>query len=96
MWVEDIEQACEQVEAAGATHLMGNKSGDPNSFYEVKYRDPHGQRLRHHHQWLEGRDQGREAGLTKIAAPAHTGAAACPAAPLYYCRPIIFRMRTAR
>lgn len=42
MWVEDIEQACEQVEAAGATHLMGNKSGDPNSFYEVKYRDPMG------------------------------------------------------
>lgn len=42
MWVEDIEQACEQVEAAGATHLMGNRTGDPNSFYEVKYRDPMG------------------------------------------------------
>jgi len=42
IWVDDIAEACEQVEAAGATHVMGNKSGDPNSFYEVKYRDPQG------------------------------------------------------
>ncbi|MEE8332226.1 MAG: VOC family protein [Alphaproteobacteria bacterium] len=43
IWVDDVEEACEKLEAAGATHVLGNKSGDPNSFYEVKYRDPQGQ-----------------------------------------------------
>ena len=42
IWVDDAEEACKKVEAAGATHIMGNKSGDPNSFYEIKYRDPMG------------------------------------------------------
>ena len=37
-----VEEACEKVEAAGAKHVMGNKSGDPNSFYEIKYRSPMG------------------------------------------------------
>ncbi len=43
IWVDDIEDACRKVEAAGATHVMGNTSNDPNSFYEIKYRDPQGQ-----------------------------------------------------
>jgi methylmalonyl-CoA/ethylmalonyl-CoA epimerase len=43
IWVDDIDAACDKVEAAGATHVLGNKSGDPNTFYEVKYRDPQGQ-----------------------------------------------------
>ncbi len=42
IWVDDIDDACEKVEAAGATHVLGNKSDDPNTFYEVKYRDPQG------------------------------------------------------
>lgn len=42
MWVDDPEEACARAEAAGATHVMGNKSGDPNSFYEIKYRTPEG------------------------------------------------------
>lgn len=42
MWVDDAEAACKQVEAAGAKHVMGNASPDPNSFYEIKYRDPMG------------------------------------------------------
>jgi methylmalonyl-CoA/ethylmalonyl-CoA epimerase len=42
IWVDDAEKACAKVEAAGATHVMGNKSGDPNSFYEIKYRSPMG------------------------------------------------------
>jgi lactoylglutathione lyase len=42
MWVDDIKAACRQVEAAGATYVMGNDSGDPNTFYEIKYRDPQG------------------------------------------------------
>lgn len=42
MWVDDIDAACKQVEAAGAKHVMGNASGDANVFYEIKYRDPLG------------------------------------------------------
>ncbi len=42
-WFDDVEEACEQVEAAGAKHLMGNKSGDPKSFYEIKFRTPMGE-----------------------------------------------------
>jgi methylmalonyl-CoA/ethylmalonyl-CoA epimerase len=42
VWVDDAAEACKKAEAAGATHVMGNKSGDPNSFYEIKYRSPMG------------------------------------------------------
>ena len=42
IWVDDIDDACKKAEAAGATHVLGNKSDDPNTFYEVKYRDPQG------------------------------------------------------
>ena len=42
IWVDNAEEACAKAEAAGATHVMGNKSGDPNSFYEIKYRSPMG------------------------------------------------------
>jgi methylmalonyl-CoA/ethylmalonyl-CoA epimerase len=42
IWVDDVDAACRKVEAAGAKHITGNKSGDPNSFYEIKYRDPMG------------------------------------------------------
>lgn len=42
VWVEDVEAACRQAEEAGAKHVMGNASGDPNSFYEIKFRDPMG------------------------------------------------------
>lgn len=43
IWVDDVDEACKKLEAAGATHVMGNKSGDADSFYEIKYRDPQGQ-----------------------------------------------------
>ncbi len=42
MWVDDLAQAEEQVKAAGATHFQGRAPNTPNSFYEVKYRDPSG------------------------------------------------------
>ena len=42
-WFDDVEEGCEQVEAAGATHVMGNKSGDPTSYFEIKYRTPMGE-----------------------------------------------------
>jgi methylmalonyl-CoA/ethylmalonyl-CoA epimerase len=42
MWVDDIEEACRKVEAAGAKHVMGSRADDPTTFYEIKYRDPLG------------------------------------------------------
>ena len=42
MWVDNLEQAEQQVKQAGATHFQGRPPNTPNSFYEVKYRDPTG------------------------------------------------------
>ena len=42
MWVDDIEEARRKVEAAGATFVMGEHTGAPGAFYEIKYRDPLG------------------------------------------------------
>ena len=42
MWVEDLAQAEEQVKQAGAVHYQGRPPNTPNSYYEVKYRDPTG------------------------------------------------------
>lgn len=42
MWVDDIAEARRKVEAAGATYVMGNEAQGPDSFYEIKYRDPLG------------------------------------------------------
>src|SRR5512134_2968835 len=42
VWVDDLAQAEEQVKQAGAVHYQGRPPNTPNSFYEVKYRDPTG------------------------------------------------------
>jgi lactoylglutathione lyase len=42
MWVDDLAEAEEQVKQAGAVHFQGRPPNTPNSFYEVKYRDPTG------------------------------------------------------
>ncbi|HKA40856.1 MAG TPA: VOC family protein [Burkholderiales bacterium] len=42
MWVDDLAQAEEQVRQAGAVHFQGRPPNTPNSYYEVKYRDPTG------------------------------------------------------
>lgn len=42
MWVDDLAQAEEQVKQAGAVHYQGRPPNTPNSYYEVKYRDPTG------------------------------------------------------
>ena len=42
LWVDNLAQAEEQVTAAGASHFQGRPPGTPNSYYEVKYRDPAG------------------------------------------------------
>src|SRR4029078_3304590 len=43
MWVDDLEAAKKQAEAAGASYYEGGpKADNPNAFYEVKYKDPLG------------------------------------------------------
>lgn len=42
LWVDDLALAEEQVKTAGATHFQGRAPDTPNSYYEVKYRDPNG------------------------------------------------------
>jgi lactoylglutathione lyase len=41
MWVDDLAEAEEKAQSAGATYLAGRPTS-PNSFYECKYRDPLG------------------------------------------------------
>lgn len=42
VWVDDIDEARQKAEAAGATFVMGGPPSDAKSFYEIKYRDPLG------------------------------------------------------
>jgi methylmalonyl-CoA/ethylmalonyl-CoA epimerase len=42
MWVDDLDKAAEQVEKAGGTYFMGRGDHNPDTFYEVKYKDPNG------------------------------------------------------
>ncbi len=42
MWVDDIDEAGKRVIEAGGTYFMGRADNNPNTFYEVKYRDPNG------------------------------------------------------
>ena len=42
MWVDDLEEAVKQVTDAGATYYMGKINDNPNTYYEVKYKDPIG------------------------------------------------------
>ena len=41
IWVDDLEEAEQKAQAAGATYLAGRPTS-PNSFYECKYKDPNG------------------------------------------------------
>jgi lactoylglutathione lyase len=45
MWVDDVEQAGEQIVAAGGSYLSGRSEAekkDENVFYEIKYKTPEG------------------------------------------------------
>ena len=42
MWVDDLAEAADRVERAGAEHLRGRRPDEPNRYYEVKYRSPDG------------------------------------------------------
>ena len=42
MWVDDLDESEKTVSAAGGSYLMGREDRNPDTFYEVKYRDPDG------------------------------------------------------
>lgn len=42
-WVDDLDAAEGKIEAAGGRYFMGRPEGpEPTTFYEMKFRDPHG------------------------------------------------------
>jgi lactoylglutathione lyase len=42
MWVDNLDAAAKQVTDAGASYYMGRADDNPNTYYEVKYKDPNG------------------------------------------------------
>lgn len=42
IWVDDLQEAHKRVAKAGAVHHHGKPPDRPNSYYEVKYKDPTG------------------------------------------------------
>jgi methylmalonyl-CoA/ethylmalonyl-CoA epimerase len=42
MWVDDLDEAAKRVTEAGAAYYMGKINDNPNTYYEVKYKDPNG------------------------------------------------------
>ena len=42
-WVDSLDETEEKIEGAGGKYLMGRPDGpEPDTFYEMKYRDPNG------------------------------------------------------
>ena len=42
MWVDDLDTSEKSVTDCGGAYLTGREDRNPNTFYEVKYRDPDG------------------------------------------------------
>lgn len=42
MWVDDLEETAKKVTNAGGSYFEGRVNDNPNTFYEVKYKDPNG------------------------------------------------------
>jgi methylmalonyl-CoA/ethylmalonyl-CoA epimerase len=42
MWVDNTDEADEQIKQAGGSYMTGRFEKDPNVFYEVKYKTPEG------------------------------------------------------
>lgn len=42
MWVDDLDKSEAEVEASGGSYFHGREDRNPNTFYEVKFRDPDG------------------------------------------------------
>jgi len=42
MWVDNLDEAAKKVVAAGGSYYMGRADDNPDTYYEVKYKDPDG------------------------------------------------------
>jgi methylmalonyl-CoA/ethylmalonyl-CoA epimerase len=42
MWVDNLEETAKKVADAGGSYFGGRPDDNPNTFYEVKYKDPNG------------------------------------------------------
>ena len=42
MWVDDLDASEAAVDSAGGSYFMGREDRNPNTFYEVKFKDPDG------------------------------------------------------
>ena len=42
MWVDELDESAEKVKKAGGAYFMGRVDENPNTYYEVKYKDPNG------------------------------------------------------
>jgi lactoylglutathione lyase len=42
MWVDNLEETAQKVREAGGSYFEGRANDNPNTFYEVKYKDPNG------------------------------------------------------
>jgi lactoylglutathione lyase len=42
VWVDDLDEAARKVLAAGGSYFQGRADHNPNTYYEVKYKDPDG------------------------------------------------------
>ena len=42
MWVDDLDETAKKVTAAGGSYYQGRADNNPNTYYEVKYKDPDG------------------------------------------------------
>ena len=70
MWVDDLDEAAKKVEKAGGSYFMGRADHNPDTYYEVKYKDPNGVVFDLTHTRLEGRREGSGAGDEQVPADA--------------------------
>ncbi len=42
MWVDDLDETAKKVVAAGGCYYQGRADNNPDTYYEVKYKDPNG------------------------------------------------------
>ena len=68
MWVDSVDEMDKKITAAGGAYVTGRKETNPNVYYEVKYKTPGRHRVRRDRERLEGRGEGRQAGLTCVRA----------------------------
>ena len=73
-WVDDVEETESKIEKAGGKYLMGRpEEKAPNTFYEIKYRDPNGVIVTSTEDSLIGRDLSANPDYQQGIKTAHLG-----------------------